>query len=133
MREVTIPAKRPPGNASGQDGPQYSEGMIEHPVKVARVADVAPGSAVVVEPALSGHATPIALFHTEEGFQAIEDTCTHLGASLARSKVENGEVDCWLHHGRFCLKSGEATEYPARGALEVFEVEVRGDEVWLVP
>lgn len=120
-------------NAESRDGPQYPGGMIEHPVKVARVADVAPGSAVVVEPALSGHPTPIALFHTEDGFHAIEDTCTHLGASLAESKVEDGEVDCWLHHGRFCLKSGEATRYPARAAVEVFRVEVRGDEVWLVP
>lgn len=107
--------------------------MIEQPVKVAGVADVAPGTAIVITPAVSGHPTPIALFHTEEGFHAVDDTCTHLGASLAKSKVSGGEVDCWLHHGRFCLRTGEATSYPAREPLQVFVVEVRGEEIWLVP
>lgn len=102
-------------------------------MKVARVDDIAPGSSLVVTPAASGHPTPIAVFHTEDGFYAVEDTCTHLDASLAKSKVEGTEVDCWLHHGRFCLKTGEATRYPAREKLEVFSVEVRDEEVWLVP
>lgn len=107
--------------------------MIEQPVKVASVSAIAPGTAVVIPAAVSGHPQPIALFHTEEGFRAVEDLCTHLGASLAKSKVDNGEVDCWLHHGRFCLQTGEATQYPARGSLQIFTVEVRAEEVWLVP
>ncbi|MGD7002575.1 Rieske (2Fe-2S) protein [Corynebacterium halotolerans] len=107
--------------------------MIEQSVRVARVADIAPGTATVITPEVSGHPTPIALFHTADGFHAVDDTCTHLGASLARSKVVDGEVDCWLHHGRFCLRTGEATYYPARNPLQVFPVEVRDDEVWLVP
>lgn len=107
--------------------------MIEQPIKVARTDEIAPGSAVVVTPAESGYLSPIAVFHTEEGFYAVEDTCTHLGASLAKSRVAGTEVDCWLHHGRFCLKTGEATSYPARDPLAVFTVVVRGDEVWLVP
>ncbi|MGP6174172.1 Rieske (2Fe-2S) protein [Corynebacterium sp. A21] len=107
--------------------------MIEEPVRVASVSAVAPGTAVVIAPEVSGHEQPIALFHTAAGFRAMENLCTHLGASLAKSKVHKGEVDCWLHHGRFCLETGEATQYPARGSLEVFKVEVRGTELWLVP
>lgn len=107
--------------------------MIEQPVNVARATDLAPGSAVVVAPAESGHPAPISVFHTAEGFYAVEDACTHLGASLAKGTVDGTEVDCWLHHGRFCLRTGQATRYPARKSLEVFAVELRGDEVWLVP
>lgn len=107
--------------------------MIENPVNVARVADIAPGTALLIGPEVSGHPTAIALFHTGDGLRAIEDTCTHLGASLAKSRVVDGEVDCWLHHGKFCLATGEATEYPARGRLATFPVEIRGDEVWLLP
>lgn len=107
--------------------------MLEHPVKVARVSDVAPGTATVIAPDVSGHPTPIALFRTDDGFRAVDDLCTHLGASLAKSRVEDGEVVCWLHQGRFCLDTGEATSYPARGALATFPVEIRDGEVWLHP
>lgn len=107
--------------------------MLRWPVKVAEVSEVAPGGAVVIAPEVSGHSGPIALFNTDGGFRAVDDLCTHLGASLAESQVEGTEVDCWLHHGRFCLDTGVATKYPARGTLETFRVEVRGTELWLVP
>ncbi|QGU08664.1 Benzene 1,2-dioxygenase system ferredoxin subunit [Corynebacterium occultum] len=107
--------------------------MIEHPVKVAELSELEPGAAVVIPPEVSGHSGPIALFNTDGGFRAVEDLCTHLGASLAKSRVEGNEVDCWLHHGRFCLDTGKATKYPAREQLATFPVEVRGTAVWLLP
>ncbi len=107
--------------------------MIERPVKVARVDDLAPGKGLAIPPEVSGHPTAIALFRTDDGFRAVDDVCTHLGASLAKGTAADGEVDCWLHHGRFCLDTGEATRYPARGTLATFSVEVRGGDVWLLP
>ena len=55
------------------------------------------------------------------------------GDVLGRGPVVDGEVACWLHHGKFCLATGEATLYPARRALNTFPVEVRGGAVWLLP
>lgn len=107
--------------------------MIEHPVKVARVGEIAPGKGIAIPPEVSGHPTPIALFHTEDDFRAVDDTCTHLGASLAKGGAVGGEVACWLHNGKFCLDTGEATLYPARASLTTFPVEVRREEVWLLP
>lgn len=106
--------------------------MIKHAVKVAMVEDIEIGKGLAIPSEVSGHPTPIAVFHTDEGFRAIEDTCTHLNASLAKGTIVDGEVDCWLHHGRFCPNTGAATRYPARGVLETFPVELRGDEIWLV-
>ena len=38
-----------------------------------------------------------ALFHTEDGFLAVDDTCTHQDASLAGGWLEGCFVECPLH------------------------------------
>ncbi len=38
---------------------------------------------------------------------AIDDTCTHDGASLSQGEIRNGLVECPWHHYLFNLKTGE--------------------------
>jgi 3-phenylpropionate/trans-cinnamate dioxygenase ferredoxin component len=49
---------------------------------------------------------PIAVFHTDDGLFAIDDTCTHQDTSLADGWVEDCAVECPLHQARFDLRTG---------------------------
>jgi 3-phenylpropionate/trans-cinnamate dioxygenase ferredoxin subunit len=100
---------------------------------VARVQDVPDGGAVVVDRSVAGTGDDVAVFHDGGEFFALDDTCTHQEASLADGWVEDGEVECPLHAARFSLRSGEALSLPAVKAARCHRVEVRDDEVWLLP
>ncbi|MFN3246988.1 MAG: Rieske 2Fe-2S domain-containing protein, partial [Leptonema sp. (in: bacteria)] len=41
------------------------------------------------------------------------------------------EIICPRHGGRFNLETGRATKLPATEALEVYEVEIQGNDVYI--
>lgn len=43
---------------------------------------------------------------TEDGFQAVNDRCTHQAALLSTGRIRRGAVMCALHGARFDLASG---------------------------
>lgn len=103
-------------------------------VHIGDINDVEDGHALVVPPEKTGHDQAIAVFRQGEEFFAVDDLCTHLGASLGeegRKSCADGVVTCWLHKGTFDVRTGEAINYPARGRLATHEVDVRGGEIWL--
>jgi nitrite reductase (NADH) small subunit/3-phenylpropionate/trans-cinnamate dioxygenase ferredoxin subunit len=71
---------------------------------------------------------PIALFHVNGAVHAIDDTCPHMGASLADGFVENGTVTCSWHFWRFRLADGKWADNPRLG-IGCYEVRIVGDEV----
>lgn len=75
----------------------------------------------------------IALFHTEQGFMAVENRCPHGGGPLADGIVGGTTVTCPLHNWRVCLRSGEVTKGCADGAptVRTFPVTVRNGIVML--
>lgn len=69
----------------------------------------------------------IALFHRAGGsFCAIDDGCTHMGASLAEGSLMGDVVVCPWHAARFSLQSGAAAGPPARGPVKAYPCEVEG-------
>lgn len=48
----------------------------------------------------------IGLFRVDGDFYALEDTCPHAGASLARGVLEGNVIRCRIHHWGFCLRDG---------------------------
>ena len=72
---------------------------------------------------------PIALFRLADCFYATDDTCTHGAASLSDGFVENGEVECPYHSGRFDIRTGAATLYPCTVALRTYSAVVEDNEV----
>jgi nitrite reductase (NADH) small subunit len=54
----------------------------------------------------------IALFLIDGAVHAIDDTCPHMGASLAGGFVENGIVTCPWHYWRFRLADGAWADNP---------------------
>src|SRR5438552_1256670 len=64
---------------------------------------------------------PIAVFRVGHDFFAIDDLCTHAGASLTEGEVIDGCLLCPAHSGKFDLRSGKALEFPATEDLQTYE------------
>ncbi len=71
----------------------------------------------------------VAVFNLGGGlYQAINDLCPHMGASLADGPLENGIVACPWHAWRFRVSDGTWCDNP-RIKTDTFEVRVVGDEI----
>ena len=56
--------------------------------------------------------TPVALVLDGGRLYALHDCCTHHEALLSDGYVEDGCLECPLHQGRFCLRTGAAVDGP---------------------
>lgn len=70
----------------------------------------------------------VAVFFLDGGYQAINDLCPHMGASLAAGHVQDGIVTCPWHAWRFKTCDGTWCDNP-KVKIESFEVRVEGDEI----
>jgi 3-phenylpropionate/trans-cinnamate dioxygenase ferredoxin subunit len=68
--------------------------------------------------------SPIALFLVDGQVHAIDDRCTHAGASLAAGAVCDGEITCPRHGAVFDVRSGEAIGPPAQDDVGTWPVRV---------
>lgn len=96
-------------------------------VKVANVEDVPENTVKVVEAA----GTKIALCHSEGGFYAVADLCTHDNGPLGEGELWDGQIECPRHGARFDIKSGKALCLPAVLPVPTYKVELRGNEIWV--
>lgn len=96
--------------------------------RLCRLADVAPGSALRVEPE---GLPPLAVYNVDGELFVTDDTCTHGQASLADGYLEGDEIECPWHAGRFCVRTGQATSLPAAKPVRSWPVEIDGDEVFV--
>lgn len=95
-------------------------------VKIAAKAELAqPGCKVYP---VNGHI--LALFHTEQGFFAVDNRCPHMGFPLDKGTVKDGILTCHWHHARFDLASGGAFDLFADDVL-TYPVSVEGEEVFV--
>jgi len=94
--------------------------------KVARLADLPPGSGWLVE--LEGR--EIALFREGPRVHALDAVCPHRGASLAFGEVRGGAVHCPLHAWPFRLADGGCPDVPG-ARVDTFTVIVEGEDVYL--
>ena len=91
---------------------------------VARVGDIPDGEGRAYE--VDGRM--VAVFFTDGQYQAIDDFCPHMGASLAGGAVEDGIVVCPWHAWRFRISDGTWCDNPKIG-IDSFEILVEGDEI----
>jgi 3-phenylpropionate/trans-cinnamate dioxygenase ferredoxin subunit len=98
-------------------------------VDVAAEADVAPGSALLVQ--VEG--TPVALVNVEGTIHAVHDTCTHARESLSDGYVDEDRIECPRHGAFFSVVTGEALTPPATRALPTFPVEIRDGRILVSP
>lgn len=96
-------------------------------VEVARLADVLPGRAKVVEVGDD----EIALCNVEGEIYAIANVCTHDDGPLGEGFLIGEEIECPRHGARFNVKTGEVAVLPAIVPVPTFEVKVEGDTVFV--
>ena len=70
----------------------------------------------------------VALFLIDGQLSAIDDTCPHMGASLAGGHVENKVVTCPWHAWRFCVSDGTWADN-RRLKIGSYPVKVEGDDI----
>jgi len=73
----------------------------------------------------------VALYLVDGEVFATHGICTHARAFLQDGYVENGQIECPLHQGRFDIRTGRALCAPLTRDLSTYAVEIRGDMVWL--
>ena len=91
---------------------------------VARVGDIPAGEGRAFE--LNGKM--IAVFLIDGQYQAIDDFCPHMGASLAEGHLEDGKVACPWHSWCFDVTNGKWCDNPTLG-VDTYEIQVEGDEI----
>ena len=92
-------------------------------VKVAAVADVAPGSGACVE--VNGK--QLALFNVDGTFHVLDGVCPHRGGPLGEGELEGNTVTCPWHAWQFDVTTGESLTDDS--SVERFEVKVEGGDV----
>jgi 3-phenylpropionate/trans-cinnamate dioxygenase ferredoxin subunit len=110
----------------GEAGKRTGATMADF-VKVARVDEIGPGQARLIE--VKGK--QIALFNINGDFFAIDNMCTHEEASLAEGQIMGHEVTCPLHGAKFDVRTGEVLGPPAYDDVACYSVRVVGSDVEL--
>ena len=98
------------------------------PVFVGLVSEIPPGKAK----AIVLDKFRIAVFNIEGKFYAIKDACPHAEYPLSKGLLHGEVVGCSSHNWQFNVKTGQCI----RGEIDTirtFDVEVRGEEVWVKP
>jgi 3-phenylpropionate/trans-cinnamate dioxygenase ferredoxin subunit len=67
--------------------------------------------------------------HTETGFYAVDDTCTHDDGPLADGWLEGDAIECPRHGARFDVTTGKVLCLPAAVPIKSYPVTVEGDDI----
>ena len=97
-------------------------------VTVALVNEVSPGSVC----ATSIRDRQIAVFNVNGTFYITDDLCTHAYARLSAGFLEDHEIECPLHFGRFDVRTGKGLCEPIISDLRTYKVRVEGENVQML-
>lgn len=73
----------------------------------------------------------IGVFHTPQGFFAIDNDCPHQGGPLSDGIVADACVTCPLHGRRIDLTTGQVQGHDEQ--VKRYPLEIRDGKVWLLP
>jgi nitrite reductase/ring-hydroxylating ferredoxin subunit len=60
---------------------------------------------------------------------AFDDTCTHMGCSLANGELDGTTVTCACHGSQFDVTSGAVLRGPAQKPVRSHAVQIEGEEL----
>jgi 3-phenylpropionate/trans-cinnamate dioxygenase ferredoxin subunit len=67
--------------------------------------------------------------HVEDGFYAVDDTCTHDDGPLLDGWLEGNAIECPRHGARFDVKTGKVLCLPAAVPINSYPTKVEADDV----
>ena len=74
----------------------------------------------------------ILVVNVDGNFYAMDDTCTHAGASLSEGTLEGAILTCGWHGAKFDCKAGKLHAFPAKiKDLNSYKVVVESENVFL--
>ncbi len=97
-------------------------------VIVGKVSDIPPGEMKKI----SADGKEILVINNNGEFFAMDDTCTHAGASLSEGQLQDSTVICGWHGAQFNCKSGKLAKFPAKiNDLKSYNVILESDQVFV--
>jgi 3-phenylpropionate/trans-cinnamate dioxygenase ferredoxin component len=96
-------------------------------VRVAAAGEIPEGGVKIVQ---SGSLF-VGVYLIDGTYYAIEDRCSHDDGPLCEGDRDGFCIECPRHGARFDLRTGEPLSLPATEPVDVFEVVVRGGEVFV--
>src|SRR2546427_11961753 len=94
-------------------------------VRVGNAKDVAEGAMRVFDVA----GTKVNVASVGGHLHAFDDTCTHMGCSLAKGKLDGATVTCACHGSQFDVTSGAVLRGPAARPVRSRLVQVEGENL----
>ncbi|HSF27622.1 MAG TPA: non-heme iron oxygenase ferredoxin subunit [Nitrosopumilaceae archaeon] len=95
---------------------------------VGKTLDVSPGKMQKV----TVDGKEILVINIDGNYFAMDDTCTHAGASLADGKLDGSILTCDWHGAKFDCKTGKLHAFPAKiKDLNSYKVIVESDNIFL--
>ena len=94
-------------------------------VRVGSADDVHEGQMRAVE--VSG--TKLNLAMSGGHVYAFDDTCTHMGCSLANGRLQETTVTCACHGSQFDITSGAVVRGPAMRPVRAYAVRIEGEDL----
>ncbi len=73
----------------------------------------------------------IAVYRLKDQFYATEDVCTHGQAALSEGVVIGDVIECPVHQGRFCIKTGQPKGGPVSVPVRTFKTKVEDGKVFV--
>lgn len=73
----------------------------------------------------------LAVYRLGGEFYATEDACTHGQASLSEGAIVDDVIECPLHQGRFCIRTGKPRGGPVSVPLRTFPTRQEGGKVFI--
>lgn len=74
----------------------------------------------------------VVVAHTEKGFFALIDECTHDSAPISDGRIRRGEILCTRHGARFNPETGDVLAPPALVPLETLQLKIEGDDIFVL-
>ncbi len=74
----------------------------------------------------------IMLAMVEDKYYAVQDACSHNKASLSAGYLHGHRIECGWHGAQFDLRTGEVKVLPAAKSLNIFQVEIDGENIIIV-
>ena len=95
---------------------------------VCRTTEIMPGQMKKV----SVDENEILVTNIDGNYFAIDDTCTHAGATLSEGKLEDSTITCDWHGAKFDCKNGKLIKFPGEiNDLKSYKIIVESDDVFI--
>jgi 3-phenylpropionate/trans-cinnamate dioxygenase ferredoxin subunit len=98
-------------------------------VAIARSADLGEGAILATEVA----GRPVVLTRVEGVVYVLDNECSHDQSPFDAATLEGYELCCPRHAGRFDVRTGKATRFPAVWPVRTWEAKEENDWIWVRP